>query len=53
MGTSSSPLAWSLGGQPSNATVGRKVRDMLHRDLVVVVNGRNLGEQLPRHELQR
>jgi hypothetical protein len=27
------------------------VRHMLHRDLVVVVNGRNLGEQLPRHEL--
>lgn len=28
-----------------------QVRHLLHRDLVVVINGRNLGEQLPRHEL--
>jgi hypothetical protein len=29
-----------------------QTRHMLHRDLVVVVNGRNLGEQLPSHELR-
>lgn len=29
-----------------------QVRHLLHRDLVVVVNGRNLGELLPRHELE-
>jgi hypothetical protein len=29
-----------------------RARALLHRDLVVVVNGRNLGEQLPPHRLR-
>lgn len=29
-----------------------QARAVLHRDLVVVVNGRNLGEQLPPHQLR-
>jgi hypothetical protein len=30
-----------------------QVRHVLHRDLVVIVNGRNLGEQLPRAEIHQ
>lgn len=30
-----------------------QVSYFLHRDLVIVVNGRNLGEQIPPHELRR
>lgn len=29
-----------------------RVRPLLHRDLLVAVNGRNLGEQLPPHQLR-